>query len=338
MGVVMGGFFEQKGIRAKDESVSRGIEAYENFKSAGEALEELDFEKAAEDFSKAHDAISKAQDSIKEVGNLTITIAENVPFDSHAESAMGLLGSVKHIALAGESLSSAFSILPLDKLLSPESMISLLAAGTESSGVYSPEVFESFTTLLNKAESEISIANSELRNVKASDFPAEFQASVLDLKQKIPAIANLIGLAKNYSGISAELLGKDSPKRYLLIFQNSSELRPTGGFIGTYAIIEFDKGKLTNMMVDGIYNADGQLTVNVVPPVQFQHISTAWSTHDANWFFDFPTSAEKIAWFYEMTGGGKVDGVITLNVEVIESLLGVTGPIGIEKYGVTLDS
>ena len=43
---------------------------------------------------------------------------------------------------------------------------------------------------------------------------------------------------------SPALVGAESPKRYLIAFQNSAEARGTGGILGAYAIIEFNKGSL----------------------------------------------------------------------------------------------
>ncbi|OGZ57704.1 MAG: hypothetical protein A3B96_00535 [Candidatus Spechtbacteria bacterium RIFCSPHIGHO2_02_FULL_43_15b] len=337
-GVTFGGFFIYKGINAKGESVASGVEAYQNFKLAKESLKNLDFQKAAENFSNAYASIVKAEESLSGVGAVAISVAENLPFDSHADSAISLLNGAKHIALAGETLSSAFSVMPLDKMLSVESLIGLFDEENKQYPGYAPEVFELFADMLDKAEFEVAAAESEIKKVNPLDFPLEFQASIADLKEEVPGLLNLISLARDYSAISSELLGKDSSKRYLIVFQNSSEIRPTGGFIGSYAIVEFSQGKLKNMFIDGIYSADGQLTVNIVPPKPFQHIANAWSTHDANWFFDFPFSAEKISWFYEKTGGGNIDGVISVNIEVVERLLKFTGPIRIDEYDLNLDS
>ena len=57
---------------------------------------------------------------------------------------------------------------------------------------------------------------------------------------------------------------------------------------------------------------------------------------DANWWPDWPTSAEKIQWFYEHSGGASVDGVITLTPDVIEQMLAITGPIDMPEYDTTI--
>ncbi len=154
----------------------------------------------------------------------------------------------------------------------------------------------------------------------------------------LPLIEEMLERVLDYSGSFLEILGSRNPRQYLLIFQNNSEIRATGGFIGTYGLLELDQGRITNLFIDGIFNADGQLHEKIIPPRPIQKISTAWSMHDANWFADFPTSAEKISWFYEKTGGPTVDGVISITPTVIERLLKLTGPIDMPSYGVVLDS
>jgi hypothetical protein len=335
---LLGAFFAHNAFIAKDKGTEKSITAYQNFMRAEVALKSFDFKKAGEDFALAYSNLASAESSINEVGNLTVSIAENLPFDSRADSSISLLRAAKHIAKAGEIASSALARSALGGALSGDSFFAMIAGEAGGGRGYTPSDFNVLASSLSSAESELMSAEAHMQNVRASDFPEELQLSISELSRKIPVLLDIIQSARDFSGVSAFLFGVDAPRRYLIIFQNSSELRPAGGFAGSYAIIEVDKGKLKDIFVDGIYSADGQLTVNVVPPKPFQHITTAWSTHDANWFLDFPTSAKKVAWFYEKTGGGKVDGVLTLNVEVVERLLELTGPILLMEYDLALDS
>lgn len=135
-----------------------------------------------------------------------------------------------------------------------------------------------------------------------------------------------------------KFLGFEREQKYLFIFQNNSEMRATGGFIGSYGILDIDKGKIKNFFVDDIYNIDGQSLIQIKPPAPLLKVADFWSTHDANWYADFPTSARKICWFYEKTGGPTVDGVISLTPTVIEKLLKITGPVELPDYNLTIDS
>ncbi|MEK7452859.1 MAG: DUF4012 domain-containing protein, partial [Patescibacteria group bacterium] len=120
--------------------------------------------------------------------------------------------------------------------------------------------------------------------------------------------------------------------------QNTAEARATGGFLGSYGLMSSEFGYITDIFMDDIYNLDGQLSYKVVPPEPIQKISTSWSMHDANWFLDFPTSAKKISFFYEKSGGPTPDGVIAINENVLKGILETVGSINMPEYGITLDS
>lgn len=162
---------------------------------------------------------------------------------------------------------------------------------------------------------------------------------LLDIIKYLPATGEtgkIKELAADFENFK-NILGFDWPKKYLLVFQNPSETRATGGFIGSVGIMDVAKGKIRNIGMSDVYGLDGQLRVNVEPPEPIKKISASWSLHDANWFFNFPDSAGKISWFYEKAGGETVDGVIAINPEAVRKILSVTGPVKLEKYNLELD-
>ncbi|MDZ4385485.1 MAG: DUF4012 domain-containing protein, partial [Candidatus Moranbacteria bacterium] len=159
----------------------------------------------------------------------------------------------------------------------------------------------------------------------------------LELKSQLPETNRFLTEFISNSQIFTDVLGGNGMRKYLFLFQNNQEMRATGGFIGTYGVLDIFNGNVRNFFIDGIYNPDGQLREKVIPPVPIQKISAAWSLHDSNWFPDFPKSAEKAAWFYEKTGGPTVDGVITMTPTVMQKMLEITGPIELPEYGVTVD-
>ena len=140
------------------------------------------------------------------------------------------------------------------------------------------------------------------------------------------------------------LLGwlKTEDDRHLLVaFQNPSEIRPAGGFMGSYADLTLHGGSLTNLKVWDVYDPDGQLDRRIVPPRALQGVTPTWGARDANWFFDFPTSARKIAEMLEaskiyMEQDKRFDGVIAVNVQVLQSILNIAGPITLPEYNLTL--
>ena len=184
-------------------------------------------------------------------------------------------------------------------------------------------------------------ALASLDRVKPDALPPEFQAPFKDFKAVFSAAVHdfkqLVALGQSFQ----EVFGGEGMRRYIIMFQNPDELRPTGGFTGSFAIIDIKDGELVKVDVPagGTYDVQGQLDKYVEPPTPFLLFSTGyWQFHDANWFPDFRASAENTMWFYRHTGRGSVDGVISINSTFLTRLLTLTGPIQDEKRGITLTS
>lgn len=169
-------------------------------------------------------------------------------------------------------------------------------------------------------------------------IPGSRGALLRKINTDIPKLKQVIIDSEKYVDIFLNFVGSDMLKRYVFIFQNNQELRATGGFIGSFGLMNIDKGVVKSLDIKEIYNPDGQLLKQILAPQPLQDLTTRWYLRDSNWFADFPTSAQKIISFYEKTGGATPDGVISLTPTVIERLLTITGPITLDNYGVTVSA
>lgn len=97
------------------------------------------------------------------------------------------------------------------------------------------------------------------------------------------------------------------------------ELRSTGGFIGSFAVLSFENGKLYDMPIYDVYDADGQLKGHVEPPKPIKNIlgEANWYLRDSNFDPDFPTSARRAEWFMKKTLNLDLDGTIAVNVNTL---------------------
>jgi hypothetical protein len=130
------------------------------------------------------------------------------------------------------------------------------------------------------------------------------------------------------------IAGFDGAKTYLVLLQNSSELRPTGGFIGSIGKLTFDGGMVSDFTIQDVYAVDGQLKGHVDPPLPIRELMSQehWYLRDSNWDPDFEISGERARWFYEKETGESVDGVIALSLPLVVDLLKATGPIVLSDY------
>jgi hypothetical protein len=145
----------------------------------------------------------------------------------------------------------------------------------------------------------------------------------------------MAGLMRKSMEFLPEMIGSDGKrKEYMVLLQNEMELRPGGGFIGSYAILSFEGGKLLDFDVKDVYEADGQLKGHVEPPEEIKlHLGEAsWFMRDANWKAAFKSASEDIQWFFEKETGRKVDGVIGVDLAVAKEILAVIGEIYIPDF------
>lgn len=184
----------------------------------------------------------------------------------------------------------------------------------------------------------LSDASAALEDVNPAVLPENQGANVPLLAEGLEdgraAVREFVGL----SDVLAGVLGQDASRRYLVIFQNPSELRPTGGFMGSFAEITVDRGELKSFVVPGggTYDVQGQLTARVVPPAPLQLIAERWEFQDSNWAPDFVAAADKIRYFWSKSGGPTMDGVITVNAPLVEKMLALTGPVDVPELGKTI--
>lgn len=330
--VAVGGYFlVGKGIDIKKQVLGVSDEALDNVDEAIGSIKENDFSLSSDKFGEAYENFANMSDSLEDLGIAIISVSRFVPGASQLSSGYELTQAGKHLSSAGKKISE------VAKNLEDLKQNSLKIEDGEKISALS--VFRSFEKDIVDIEEDLSKAQESLARVKLRDIPKEKRDSIEELKIKLPMIVKGVEEFSGNSHIIADLLGANGPRKYLFLFQNNQEMRATGGFIGSYGLLDIDgSGRIRNFFIDGIFNPDGQLIDKIVPPKPIQKISASWSLHDSNWFPDFPLSAQKAISFYEKTGGPTVDGVITLTPNVLQKLLAITGPIYMEEYDVELNS
>jgi hypothetical protein len=131
-----------------------------------------------------------------------------------------------------------------------------------------------------------------------------------------------------------------SDRRIAVFLENPSEMRPTGGFWGSYAEINIRGGKLAGVIVRDVNEPDRLLGSKTVPPKPLQALVANWRAADSNWFFNFPDSAAKGAGFLsasKLYEGGKIDMLAAVSSAVIGDILSVTGPVNVSSTKTAID-
>jgi len=215
--------------------------------------------------------------------------------------------------------------------LSPDDRAAALAALAKAPGDLNASVSEIDKALIGFNSLP---DNSDLGAIAASLAPAIIQLQ--DVREKLSVAAELAKLLPALSGYP-------TPKNYLLLLQNNTELRPTGGFIGTLATVTVASTMAQDLKVSDVYALDGAGSANLktVPPAPLAKYLSApkWYLRDANWSPDFPTAAREVIDIYGQEGGAeKFDGVLAVDPTLAVDLLKIVGNVTIGASTFTPDN
>lgn len=130
----------------------------------------------------------------------------------------------------------------------------------------------------------------------------------------------------------AQLTGREAEARILVVAQDSLELRPTGGFIGSFGVLSFSKGTVHLERYDSFEGLPPPDPPMEPPAVLAEFLPRWWGLSNVNWWPDFPTSAAKAKEMFKRQGGGEVDGVLAITEHVMAKLVGVFGSVQVPGY------
>lgn len=178
-------------------------------------------------------------------------------------------------------------------------------------------------------------ASSQLTNIASLDG----ESALFNSSSSAFALQSQLQGAKGFLDVLVPWLATSTPHHILVLLQNPSELRPAGGFLGSYADLTIASGSVESIDVHDINDVDATFVPKIIPPVPLQLIAAKWRPADANWFFDFPTSASETISFFDESGlyaksSTTFDGAIAVSPKVVSDLLTVTGPVAAGAPGV----
>ena len=165
------------------------------------------------------------------------------------------------VALAGgDLLDAADAGLALaDRYVSiKERQAAASASATPGQGSALPELVELMAT--GQAEVDRAVAAVDRAQAALATAPANLPSQIAGIRdviaQRLADYGPVLRAYADLDGTMPNILGWDSPKRYLVLTQNPAELRPTGGYIGSFGILTFDKGRITERHFQDVFLLD----------------------------------------------------------------------------------
>jgi len=309
----------------EDRVMTKSKAALNNLMVAFDSASTLDFKEADRAFSEAGKSFLSAKDDLSVINDSLLFLAS-----LSNDPKLKLAAESKNFLEAG-ALSSSLGknlVLATNNLFEFKDRDILIS-------------LEEFIKYGDLAVQDARELQTVIAKINPNNLPLEYRKQFITLKNQADFLASNLENFVSTTVKAKEILGLSRDKRYLLIFQNNSELRASGGFLGSFALLDVKGAKIKNLEVPGggSYDTEGGMTVKVKAPEPLWLVNPAWHFWDANWWPDWPTTAKNLMWFYEKSGGSTVDGVISFTPTVVESLLEITGPIDLTaEYGVIIDS
>jgi hypothetical protein len=198
---------------------------------------------------------------------------------------------------------------------------------------------------MDKISEKMNTIEKEISQINAERYPLSYKgiivrANIKTVQDLVNQASTLLVNGKPVIENATYLLGMNSPRTYLLLFQNDKELRPTGGFMTAYAIMTVDKAKFNPVLSDDIYNLDAKYKPSIPAPDPIvKYIKGPYVLNknlrlrDMNWSPDFPTSMKMFTEAIAGVGVKNIDGIIAVDTKVLDNLLNVIGPIGVPGFG-----
>lgn len=312
-------------INLKAQLTEQAKEGVDNLITAAKQSSNIGYQSATASFTEAEELFKTAEDSLWFISHDNSIYKQDSDI-SYAISS--IISAAKDFTQAGQNLFAAieeFNRIPIyfvTRNSRPDAKAPSLSA-----------VIEKGLAQTDLAITQISDAANQLSEININVLPPNFQERFLTLQGYLDQTNQTLTDISQYFPSLLRLLGDRYPHRIMVLFQNNFELRPTGGFIGSYATFDLNDGYIENLEVHDVYDIDGSFGGYIEPPAVMGDFTNNWRFRDSNYSPDFPTSAKKILWIYEKEGGESIDTLVAINQGLLKDLLEITGPIQVGEFG-----
>ncbi|MFT4213313.1 MAG: DUF4012 domain-containing protein [Microbacterium sp.] len=188
--------------------------------------------------------------------------------------------------------------------------------------------------VLESAAAALRPVTDELLDVAASS------ALIGPVRDGVDEIAGVLGTAQPLLDVLPALMGADSAKNYLLVFQNNAESLPLGGSAASQTLISTDAGDLeiTGQASSASFEEDETVDVDIAESAAALYGETfGQRVNMSPTRPDWPTAAQMIVAFWNRDiDDTQIDGVISIDPLALARVLVATGPITVGD--VTIDS
>ncbi len=289
------------------------------------ALESGEFEEAEEWFRQSADLLEQAHEHLTQP---IASAAGLVPIVAQHREAVVELSELG--ADGAAAVADALAEIDVNALRTVDGRIDLDAVSALNGPLTRVRgVLDDFQRTLDEVRSPWLVHRAD---IELDDFDESIAEHVPGIDEALTAIR-----------LTPDMLGADAPRRYLVFFTTPSESRGLGGFVGNYAELTADDGQISMTQFGRAEDLDqlaAEAGARVSGPDEFlrQYGRFGYDVDGDGQVGDaafrnltmtpnFPWVGEVAADLYAQATGREVDGVLTMDPEVVAALLDYSGPI-----------
>jgi hypothetical protein len=320
------------------DATTRVQESLSNLKRVANTLTSRSFtELTLADFGRLQASV---QDLAKSLGNARqqSSLVQHFSFlKSDLGTVSGALDGAEQVALAAQNILDGLQPA-LFFLMGGQSGQSLTTQ--ISSGERLIELLRIGQGKFVTAREQLLAAQRDIKALNLNGLSPDLLLQIQQLEQYHEQLTTIDQFLLEGPDLLTTIFGLNAPRNYLVLSQNSDELRPSGGYISTYGWLRVRRFRIT----DYAYSPTTPLSPNP-PPAEMAttlHIPDWWihysqpiySAWDGSWYADYPHTAQMAAWFYDegQNPRSPVDGVIAIDLMGFEKILESLGSVSVPGY------
>lgn len=183
---------------------------------------------------------------------------------------------------------------------------------------------------IRAASNVVRLSHDRLALINVSALLPQVADPIRSASEQLHGISAALSTASSAAELLPPMLGSDGARNYLVLVENSAEVRATGGIPGALAIVNVSNGQIS------LGEQSSASTLGAFkPPIEVDSQQTDLFTarigtqmQNVNLTPDFPTAASTAKRMWEERHPGHiVDGVLSLDPVALSYLLAATGPV-----------
>ncbi len=151
-----------------------------------------------------------------------------------------------------------------------------------------------------------------------------------DIDDKLEDVQNVVNVVEQYSDQIMSMIGANGNRKYLLVAQNTTEMRSTGGFPGSAGLVSFENGKIVmGEFASGKQYIEGDRPESC-PPTELDNAIYPLGieyTMDTGYDAHFPNSGKIWLDTYANKHGETLNGVISVSPSMVQDVLKIVGEV-----------